>query len=356
MSKTIYRFVILLITISAFSIPNFAQSATASLSGTVTDEKGAVVSGANVTITNPATNFQKTATTDASGKFFLPQLPPATYVLKVENSGFSPTEVKNIELNVNDQRTLNIELKVGTVGGTVQVTDEPALLDETSSVGTTVNRQFVQNLPLNGRSFQSLFELTPGVVLTPSGEGGQGQFSVNGQRTNANYVTVDGVSANVSAAVGNSLGQNATGSVPGFAATGGTNNLVSVDALQEFKIQTSTYAPEFGRTPGAQVSIVTRGGTNNFRGSVFEYFRNEKLDANDWFANRNGFKRAPLRQNNFGGVLGGRIIKDKTFFFFSYEGLRLQQPQQKLFFVPSDTIRNTASAGLRPLIQALNQC
>jgi hypothetical protein len=352
MLKTIYRFVILLITISAFSIPNFAQSATASLSGTVTDEKGAVVAGANVTVTNPATNFQKTATTDASGKFFLPQLPPATYVLKVENSGFSPTEVKNIELNVNDQRTLNIELKVGTVGGTVQVTDEPALLDETSSVGTTVNRQFVQNLPLNGRSFQSLFELTPGVVLTPSGEGGQGQFSVNGQRTNANYVTVDGVSANVSAAVGNSLGQNATGSVPGFAATGGTNNLVSVDALQEFKIQTSTYAPEFGRTPGAQVSIVTRGGTNKFSGSVFEYFRNEKLDANDWFANRGGFNRAPLRQNNFGGVLGGRIVKDKTFFFFSYEGLRLQQPQQKLFFVPSDTIRNTASAGLRPLIQA----
>src|SRR5262249_23323320 len=154
---------------------------------------------------------------------------------------------------------------------------EPTLLDESPSVGTTVNRQFVENLPLNGRSFQSLFELTPGVVLTPSGEGGQGQFSVNGQRTNSNYITVDGVSANVSAAVGNTLGQNATGSVPGFAATGGTNNLVSVDALQEFKIQTSTYAPEFGRTPGAQVSIVTRGGTNDFRGSVFEYFRNEKL-------------------------------------------------------------------------------
>ncbi len=215
--------------------------------------------------------------------------------MKVENQGFSPTEIKNIELNVSDQRTLNIELKVGNVSGTVQVTDEPTLLDESSSVGTTVNRQFVQNLPLNGRSFQSLFELTPGVVLTPSGEGGQGQFSVNGQRTNSNYITVDGVSANVSAAVGNNLGQNATGSVPGFAATGGTNNLVSVDALQEFKIQTSTYAPEFGRTPGAQVSIVTRGGTNSFTGSVFEYFRNEALDANDWFANSKGFNRAPLQ-------------------------------------------------------------
>jgi hypothetical protein len=352
MSKFIYRFAVLIIAFSVVSLTAWAQSATASLSGTVTDERGAVIPGAGVTIINPATNFQKTATTDESGKFFIPQLPPSTYTLRVEFKGFSTTEIKNIELNVNDQRTLILELKVGQVGDTVQVTDEPNLIDESSSVGTTVNRQFVQNLPLNGRSFQSLFELTPGVVLTPSGEGGQGQFSVNGQRTNANYITVDGVGANVSAAVGNTLGQNATGSVPGFAATGGTNNLVSVDALQEFKIQTSTYAPEFGRTPGAQVSIVTRSGTNRFSGSVFEYFRNEKLDANDWFANRNGFNRAPLRQNNFGGVLGGRIIKDKTFFFFSYEGLRLQQPQQKTFFVPSDTLRNTAAPALKPIIAA----
>lgn len=352
MSKIIYRLAVLIMTVSAFSILSFAQSATATLSGTVTDEKGAIVSGASVTITNPATNLQKTVTTDASGKFFLTQLPPSIYVLKVENSGFTSTEVKNIELNVNDQRTLNIELKVGQVGGTVQVNDEPNLIDESSSVGTTVNRQFVQNLPLNGRSFQSLFELTPGVVLTASGEGGSGQFSVNGQRTNSNYFTIDGVGANVSSLPGNNLSQNANGSVPGFAATGGTNNLVSVDALQEFKIQTSTYAPEFGRTPGAQVSIITRSGTNDFTGSVFEYFRNEKLDANDWFANRNGFKRAPLRQNNFGGVLGGRIFRDKTFFFFSYEGLRLRVPQQQTFFVPSDTLRTTAAPSLRAIVNA----
>ncbi len=351
MSKIIYRIAVLLIIISALYVFSFAQSA-ATLSGTVTDEKGAVVAGATIKITNPATNLEKTTTTDAWGNFFVAQLPPSNYLLRVESQGFSPIEIKNIELNVNDQRTLNIVLKVGSIGVNVQVTDEPALLEESASVGTTVNRQFVQNLPLNGRSFQSLFELTPGVVLTPSGEGGQGQFSVNGQRTNANYITVDGVSANVSAAAGNNLGQNATGSVPGFAATGGTNNLVSVDALQEFKIQTSTYAPEFGRTPGAQVSIVTRGGTNRFSGAVFEYFRNEKLDANDWFANRNGFGRAPLRHNDFGGVFGGRLIKDKTFFFLSYEGLRLQQPQQKLFFVPSDTIRATAAAGLKPIINA----
>jgi outer membrane receptor protein involved in Fe transport len=303
-------------------------------------------------VINPATNLQRQATTDGDGRFIVVQLPPSRYTVRVENTGFSATEIQDIELNVNDQRAISVQLKVGGVGATVQVDSEASLIDESPAVATTINRQFVQNLPLNGRSFQSLFELTPGVVLTPSGDGGQGQFSVNGQRTNSNYITVDGVGANVSAAVGNTLGQNATGSVPGFAATGGTNNLVSVDALQEFKIQTSTYAPEFGRTPGAQVSIVTRSGTNRFTGAVFEYFRNEAFDANDFFANRNGFDRAPLRQHNFGGVLGGRIVKDRTFFFFSYEGLRLQQPQQQSFFVPSDALRASAAPSLRPFINA----
>ena len=341
-----------LLMLTGFVCLSFGQASTASLSGTVVDQKNAVIAGATVSVMNSATGQGRDATTNESGQFFFSQLVPSTYKLTIAASGFSTTEIERLELNVSDQRTLNIQLKVGQVGATVQVADEPPLIDESSSVGTTVNRDFVKNLPLNGRSFQSLFELTPGVVLTSSGDGGQGQFSVNGQRTNANYITVDGVGANVSASVGNNLGQNANGSVPGFAATGGTNNLVSVDALQEFKIQTSTYAPEFGRTPGAQVSIVTRGGTNRFSGSLFEYFRNEKLDANDWFANRNGFNRAPLRNNNYGGVLGGRLIKDRTFFFFSYEGLQLLQPQQKTFFVPSDFIRANASAALRPIINA----
>jgi hypothetical protein len=325
------------------------------LSGAVTDEKGAAIVGATVTVTNPATNAQRKTVTDGAGKFFVAQLPASSYTLKVENTGFAPTEVQDIALNVNDQRTINVELQVGAVGASVVVNSEASLLDESPAAATTIDREFVQNLPLNGRSFQSLFELTPGVVLTPSGDGGPGQFSVNGQRTNANYLTIDGVGANVSALVGNNLSQTANGSIAGFSANGGTNNLVSVDALQEFTIQTSTYAAEFGRTPGAQISLVTRSGANRFTGSAFEYFRNEKLDANDWFANRSSFRRAPLRLNNFGGVLGGRIVKDKTFFFFSYEGLRLQQPQTNIFFVPSQTLRNTAAASLRPIINAFPQ-
>jgi hypothetical protein len=135
-------------------------------------------------------------------------------------------------------------------------------------------------------------------------------------------------------------------------AFGGTNSLVSVDALQEFRIQTSTYAPEFGRQPGGQVSIVTRSGTNDFHGTLFEYFRNDKLDANDWFANRGGLEKPPLRQNDFGGVLGGPIIKERMFFFFSYEGLRLRQPQVATIAVPSVASRQAAVPGMQPFLNA----
>src|SRR5262249_35634773 len=191
------------------------------------------------------------------------------------HQGFAAVEIQDVVLNVNDQRALKIRLKVGQVKEVVFVDGTPLIQTESAAVSTVINRQFVENLPLNGRSFTTLIELTPGVVLTKAGYGDQGQFSVNGQRANANYFIIDGVGANIGIGGGILLNQTGAGTVPAFTALGGTNNLVSVDALQEFSIQTSTYAPEFGRTPGAQVSIVTRSGTNQFHGSLFEYFRNE---------------------------------------------------------------------------------
>src|SRR5262249_2007683 len=133
---------------------------------------------------------------------------------------------------------------------------------------------------------------------------------------------------------------------------GTTSNLVSVDALQEFAIQTSTYAPEFGRMPGAQVATVSRSGTNTLHGTLFEYFRNDALDANDWFANKLGLGKAALRHNNFGGVLGGPIVRDRTFFFFSYEGLRLRQPHVGITAVPTVNSRSIAPAQMRPYLNA----
>ena len=134
---------------------------------------------------------------------------------------------------------------------------------------------------------------------------------------------------------GSLLAQGGAGQLPATSAFGGTNNLVSLDALEEFRIETSTFAPEYGRTPGAQISVVTKSGTNTFHGTAFEYFRNDKLDANDWFANAKGLARPELRQNDFGGVLGGPIRKDKLFFFGSYEGLRVRQPEVANTYEPT---------------------
>src|SRR5262249_39937252 len=140
--------------------------------------------------------------------------------------------------------------------------------------------------------------------------------------------------------------------LPATSAFGGTSNLVSLDALQEFRIQTSTFAPEFGRTPGAQVAVVTKGGTNTFHGTAFEYLRNNVLDANNWFTKHSGLPQPELRQNDFGGVLGGPIRKDKLFFFGSYEGARVRQPQVANPYVPSLATRQSAPAAVQPLLNA----
>src|SRR4029077_16835812 len=218
------------------------------------------------------------------------------------------------------------------------------------AVSTVIENRFVENLPLNGRSFSSLLDLTPGVVLTPTAAFyEQGQFSVNGQHPDANYFMVDGVSANLGTP-GASFSQGGTGQLPATSAFGGMSNLVSLDAVQEFRVQTSTFAPEFGRQPGAQISVVTKSGTNRFSGTVFEYLRNDVFDANNWFANNKGLAKPALRQNDFGGVLGGPIQRDKLFFFGSYEGLRVRQPQIANTFEPRLAARQSGPSGVQPLL------
>ena len=207
--------------------------------------------------------------------------------------GFTTLIKPEITLNVQGAIAVNFTLPLGAVSETLTVEAGVPLVDtESAAVSTVVDRQFAENLPLNGRSFQTLIQLTPGVVLTPSNQEDAGQFSVNGQRTSSNYWMVDGVSANVGIGLnaGNFGGNGLAGGLGSFSALGGTNSLVSVDAMQEFRIQTSTYAPEFGRTPGAQISIVTRSGTNRFDGTLFDYLRNDALDANNWF---NGYVNSP---------------------------------------------------------------
>ena len=357
----------------------YGQSTSATLSGTVADVQGGVVPNASVTVTNTATGLQRQATTSNEGTFTIPLLPPAAYTVLVERQGFATAKLNDVVLNVNANVTLNIQLNVGQVGETVTVEDASLINAETAAVSTVVDRQFVENIPLNGRSFQSLIALTPGIVFTGAapntGSGGTGQFSVNGQRSDANSFNVDGVSANFGTSPGSFLGTQGAGNIGGTTALGTTQSLASVDAVQEFRVQTSTYSAEFGRQPGGQISIVTRSGTNGFHGLLFEYVRNDKFDANDWFANRNGQPRPPERQNDFGGTFSGPLHlprfgeggpayyngKDKTFFFFSYEGLRLRLPRFALTNVPTLCLRGKGScgpgqvaapAGLQPILNA----
>ncbi len=338
---------------AVLATPAYAQRA--SLSGTISDQSGAVLPGVAVTLVHRDQGLRRETVTNDQGYYAFPLLPPGRYALTAQLTGFTPAEIANLNLNVGDEQTINIRLSVGGIGEAITVAAEISRVPTSPAVSTVIDRQFVANLPLNGRSFQSLFELTPGVVLTQTSFEEQGQFSVNGQRANANYFMVDGVSANVGASSTLNMGQSAAGALPGFTALGGTNNLVSVDALEEFRIQTSTYAPEFGRTPGGQVSLVTRSGGSEFRGSAYQYFRHDALDANDWFANRAGLPKPQLRQHNFGGVLGGPVFRgagNRTFFFGSYEGLRLRQPNTVIRPVPSLDARAAAAPGVRPFLNA----
>lgn len=344
-----------------------AQSATANLRGVVVDEQGATVAGAQVTVRDAARAAERRTVTDEAGYFAFNQLAPAMYAVTVRRDDFSAVQLPNVELNVGDQSTLRVTLKIAQLGESVEVTTDAPLVGESPAVSTVVNRQFVENQPLNGRSFQTLIGLSPGVVFTPASLVSQGQFSVNGQRSNTNYFTVDGVSANFGLGPSTTLYECAGGGVPSFSAQGGTNSLASVDAVQEFAIQTSTYASEFGRQPGAQVQIVTRSGTNRLTGSVFNYLRNAVFDANNFFANANNLERPALKQNDFGFTVGGPVFlprfgegrralldgRDHTFFFVSYEGLRLRQPVVTVpLRVPSLAARGAATGVLKDLLNA----
>jgi hypothetical protein len=334
-----------------------AQASSATLSVDISDTSGARITAADVSILNVDTTQEQHGTTGSTGTVTFSFLNPGRYSLKISKDRFADVSVGNIVLNVGDERHLQLTLKVGTAAQVVTVDGSGPTINTTdSSVGTVIDRRFVENIPLNGRSFQDLILLTPGVVTgspqTSVTIGNNGDFSVNGQRTESNYYMVDGISANTGAGIsGSTSGAGGGGAVPSATSLGTTQSLVSIDALQEFRINSSTYSAEYGRNPGAQISFVTRSGTNDFHGSVFDYLRNNYFDANDWFSDYYKAAQPQLRQNDFGGTLGGPIGilglysgKGRTFFFFSYEGLRLDQPQAAtLEYVPSLSLRQNPS-------------
>ena len=330
-----------------------AQSPNGTISGMVLDPSGRIIAEATVLIVNDLTGIEYQDKTNREGIYSIADLPPGPYRIQLSKIGFKTIIKPDVVLSVEDAMSINFTLPVGAASETVTVEGGAPLLEtESAAVSTMIDRQFAENLPLNGRSFQSLIELAPGVVVTTSTNQDGGQFSVNGQRPSSNLWTVDGVSANIGVSTYFPPGNGFGGALGAFSAQGGTNSIVSVDAMQEFRIQTSTYAPEFGRAPGGQISIVTRSGSKEWHGTLFDYLRNDALDANDWFADHAGLAKPKERQNDFGGTLSGPLSRDGTFFFFSYEGLRLRLPETALDTVPDLAARQSATAAMQPYLNA----
>jgi hypothetical protein len=350
----------------AGSLSVIALGQTAQFQGRVVDSQQRVVVGAEVRIFNQATGVERKVATNHDGLYSAPFVSPGSYQIYVEAPGFSTVSSTPLTVTVGQTVVFDVQLKVGAASEDVTVSAGSQTLNTTdASVSTVVDHAFVENLPLNGRSFQDLISLTPGVVSqSPQSSmslGNAGDFSINGQRNTANYYQVDGVTGNTSAGDGNGTPQlGTTGSLGGTTALGTTQALISVDALQEFRVLSSSYSAEYGHGPGGQFSMVTRSGANNLHGSAYDYLRNNFFDANDWFNDHYTRPQTALRQNDFGGTLGGPVIiphlyngKEKSFFFASYEGMRLVVPQAaSIQLVPDANARVTAAPALQGILNS----
>src|SRR6266851_3328900 len=310
-----------------------AQVAGGTISGTVTDSSGRVINNVKVMITNVATGVTREVTTNDEGFYSAPNLLPGTYQAKFSAKGFKTEARSGIALTVGATEVLDLKMTVGTAVETIQVTGEgPAVQLATSDISAVVNATTVRELPLNGRSWTDLATLQPGVDAihtqpdfaagTDRGNRGFGQqLTISGARPQQNNYRLDGVSLN-------DYANGAPGSVLG-------GNL-GVDAIQEFSVLTSNYSAEYGKTSGGVVNAITRSGTNQIHGSVYEFFRNSKLDAKNYFDVGN---IPPFKRNQFGGTIGGPIVKDHTFFFADFEGIRQSKGITTVATVPSAAAR-----------------
>jgi Carboxypeptidase regulatory-like domain/TonB dependent receptor/TonB-dependent Receptor Plug Domain len=330
-------FVIFLILVIVLSVPIDAQVAGGTLSGTITDPSEKLVPQAQVSITNVATGITTTVTTNSDGFYIAPNLLPGEYQVTVSAKGFSTETKKGILLSVGSQQVFNLTLQVGSAARTVvEVTTEaPAVQLASSDISAVVNATTVRELPLNGRSWTDLAALQPGVDTIHAqpdfssgpdrGNRGFGQqLTISGARPQQNNYRLDGVSLN-------DYANGAPGSVLG-------GNL-GVDAIQEFSVLTSNYSAEYGKTSGGVINAVTRSGTNGFHGSVYEFLRNSALDAKNFFEQDPTLPKASFRQNQFGGAIGGPLIKNRTFFFADYEGIRRAKGIPNFLTVPSPDVR-----------------
>ncbi len=317
--KNLLRSMVLAVAVLFLAQMVLAQTSTSGLlKGVVTDPSGRVVSNAAVRVTNQGTHEERVAKTGVDGAYVMPLLPPGAYQVDVDARGFERATLSGVAITVTETTVLNIGLRVGSASTTVEVKETPPVVEtSTNALGDVVTTAQVESLPLVNRNFTQIMTLSAGVVagVTQADELGRGSGgeipttelageNVNGARASDINFRMDGVDVN------------------DYDASGFGVPIPNPDTIQEFKVQTGMYDAEYGRDAGANVDLVTKSGTNEFHGNVFEFWRNDVLNANDFFLNENGVARPELKQNQFGGTLGGPIIKNKLLFFGSYQGTR----------------------------------
>ena len=320
---------VVFVLLSFFSVKAYSQGV-GSISGSITDSTGATVPGAQMMVTNQGTNIERMSVADSSGYFSVTLLPIGTYSVRVSHEGFDPVMVKDIVLEGQQNVRLEFKLAVGSVTQSVEVTAASASTEVQrvdATLGQTIHAEQVENLPLNGRNFVQLAQLTPGTTKSDNpgdflnaGTSSEVSFrgsvslSVQGMPESANDWRYDGVDNNELTA-------------------GGVGFLPQIDAIQEFNVLTYNYSAQYGSRGGSTVLVSSKSGTNHFHGSLFEFIRNDYLDARNYF---DPVKKGKYIQNQFGGSLGGPVWKDKTFFFLDYEGNRVRQGAPILSTIPTD--------------------
>ncbi|MDQ2922371.1 MAG: TonB-dependent receptor [Acidobacteriota bacterium] len=339
MTAPLARLCVLAVLIFTLSIGAFAQSqaTTGNIEGRVLDPREAAVPGATVTATNQQTGLEKTTNSDSDGNYRLILLPPGSYTIRVTGQGFGQTELRDVTVTVGGNTPLELKLSIGGASESVTVTSEAPVVETTrSSVSTTVNERAIQNLPVSGRNYLDFATLTPGVVRDPTRGG---DLAVGGQKGTLNNLQVDGVDNN-NTFFGQAFGR--TGVRPPYQ--------FSEESVQEFQVNQNGFSAEFGRSGGAVINVVTKSGSNKFHGGAFEYFRDESLNANTPTLKATQFraglpnKRVPQQINQFGGRIGGPIVKNRAFFFFTYDGQR--QNLSNPLDVPNITTQSAAIQAL----------
>jgi hypothetical protein len=324
---------LVMVYLAAMSVPSWGQSFYGSVIGTVTDATGGIIPGASVTLINLGTNGKHSAQTDTAGSYRFVNLVPANYRLEVEASGFKRMTREPITVQVEAAVRVDARLEVGAINETVEVSSQsPLLQTETSSLSQVVEGQQVQEMPLNGRNPLNLIALTPGVVPQGGSSGaaqmnggtntavtGWGNIQIGGGIANQSAFYIDGAPSNTY--------QNFVGLIP------------TQDAIQEFRVASNNVSAEFGRFGGGVVSMTTKSGTNGFHGSIYEYLRNNKFNANNFFSNLNGQPRPQWNQNQYGATVSGPIVRDKAFFFFSWEGFKARLGSPTSTNVPTAAMR-----------------